>query len=253
MALSLGTDFTIVVTEHGDLYAFGTNRNGQLGLGTTENQLLPALLDKVHVFAGENVVSVSCGCAHSACVTRSDNLFVWGCNEKGQLGVEISTTVATVTTFTAVTAVNTVNTVNTVTTDDDADTTATTASTNSPASLPLPSPGSHNIMRPVLVPRASFNNAPVRMVACGQNFILVLTKYGRVFSTGVNDSGQLGLNDTRSRRIFTQIDSVFFRTEYHHPYCSGIPALYGTLCSRRGSVWMGVECLVSNRNRLQKK
>jgi len=76
MALSLGTDFTLVVMDHGDLYAFGTNRNGQLGLGTTTNQLLSALVDKVHVFGGEAVVCVSCGYAHSACVTRGGDLFV---------------------------------------------------------------------------------------------------------------------------------------------------------------------------------
>ena len=57
MALSLGTNFTLVVTEHGDLYAFGTNHNGQLGLGTTENQLLPALVDKVQAFAGQQAVA----------------------------------------------------------------------------------------------------------------------------------------------------------------------------------------------------
>ena len=141
MALLMGTNFTLVVTEHGDLYAFGTNRNGQLGLGTTENQLLPAL----QAFAREEVVSVSCGCAHSACVTRGDNLFVWGCNEQGQLGFDVSTQPEIPAGTTA---------------DDDAGTTtATVASTSSSAPLAIPSPGSHNIMRPLLVPRASFSSS----------------------------------------------------------------------------------------------
>jgi len=200
MALSLGTNFTLVVTEHGDLYAFGTNRNGQLGLGTTENQLLPALVDKVQAFAGEEIVSVSCGCAHSAGVTRNDNLFVWGCNEEGQLGLDLLAQPVAVFEIPAATTAN----------DDAGTTTATVASTSSSAPPAIPSPDSHNIVRPLLVPRASFNNAPVRMVACGQNFTLALTKYGRVFSTGANDCGQLGLNDTTSRRIFSQIDPAFF-------------------------------------------
>jgi len=195
--LSLGTDFTIVLSEHGDLYGFGSNRNGQLGLGTTNNQLLPALLDKVHVFAGENVASVSCGHSHTACVTNNDRLFVWGCGEQGQLGVENFTSVTDVTTFTDAPPATVVNTV-------------TTASTNTPGALPLPLPGAYNVMRPVLVHRKSFNNAPVRMVACGKHHTLVLTKRGAVYSTGVNNKGQLGLNDTMSRRIFTEIDPVFF-------------------------------------------
>ena len=201
MALSLGTNFTVVVTEHGDLYAFGTNTNGQLGLGTTENQLLPALVDKVHAFAGEEVISVSCGRAHSACVTRGDNLFVWGCNEEGQLGLDM-----------LVQPVEIIEIPASTTADDDTGTTiaTTVAPTSSSAPPAIPSAGSLNIVRPVLVPRACFNHAPVRMVACGQNFTIVLTKYGRVFSTGANDTGQLGHNDKMSRRIFTQIDPAFF-------------------------------------------
>ena len=208
MALSLGTDFSLVVTEHGDLYAFGTNRNGQLGLGTTTNQLLPALVDRVQAFAGEEAVSVSCGYAHSACVTRGDNLFVWGCNEQGQLGLEIPT--------------------------------ASTA-------------GSHNIVRPLAVPRALFNNAPVRMVACGKRFTLVLTKHGGVWSAGANQSGQLGLGDTESRRIFTKIDPVFFADNtitlitagYRH--CMALSGQNGALLAWGMNAWnqLGI-----NSNRL---
>jgi len=242
MALSLGTDFTLVVSEHCDLYAFGTNHNGQLGLGTTENQLLPALVDKVQAFAGEQVVSVSCGCAHSACVTREDNLFVWGCNEEGQLGLDLLAQPVAVFEIPAAT-----------TADDDAGTTtATVASTSSSAAPAIPSPDSHNILRPVLVPRASFNNAPVRMVVCGQNFTLALTKYGRVFSTGANDRGQLGLNDTRSRRVFAQIDPAFFTDSTitliaaGSRHCMALSAQDGALfvfgCNRWSQ--LGIDCKI---------
>jgi len=240
MALSLGTNFTLVVSEHGDLYAFGTNCNGQLGLGTTENQLLPALVDKVHAFSGEEVVSVSCGRAHSAGVTRRDNLFVWGCNKEGQLGLdELAQPVAVFEIPTGTTA-----------DDDGGTTTGTIASTSSCAPPVIPSPDSYNIVRPLLVPRASFNNAPVRMVACGQNFTLVLTKYGRVFSTGENDSGQLGLNDTRSRRVFTQIDPVSFADNtitliaagFQH--CMALSAPDGALFGWGLNAWcqIGIDC-----------
>jgi alpha-tubulin suppressor-like RCC1 family protein len=88
MALSLGTDFTLVLTESGSVYAFGTNRNGQLGLGNLRNQLIPALLDKVDAFAGEEVSMVSAGHVHSACVTHDGNAWVWGSNLWGQAGLD---------------------------------------------------------------------------------------------------------------------------------------------------------------------
>jgi len=88
MALSLGTDFTLVLTESGSVYAFGTNRNGQLGLGNLRNQLIPALLEKVDAFAGEEVTMVSAGHVHSACVTRDGNAWVWGSNLWEQAGLD---------------------------------------------------------------------------------------------------------------------------------------------------------------------
>jgi len=206
MALSLGAGFTLVVTEHGDLYAFGTNRNGQLGLGTTSNQLLPALVDKAHAFAGEAVASVCCGREHAACVTRGGDVFVWGCNKHGQLGLDMSAQPAAAFETAAAAAP-----------------TACAALAASGA-LPPPwsscwrprgssaptAPDSRNVVRPLAVPRAVLHRAPARMVACGRHFTLLLTARGGVWGAGQNECGQLGLNDTEPRHLFAQIDPACF-------------------------------------------
>jgi len=176
-------------------------------------------------------------------VTREDNLFVWGCNEEGQLGLDLLAQPVAVFEIPAATTAD----------DDTGTTTATVASTSSSAPPAIPSPDSRNIVRPLLVPRASFNNAPVRMVACGQNFTLALTKYGRVFSTGANDRGQLGLNDTRSRRVFSQIDPVFFADSTitliaaGSRHCMALSAQDGALFVFGCNSWsqLGIDCKTS--------
>ena len=43
-------DFTVVVAEDGEVWAFGTSSEGQLGLGTTAHHLLPARMGGREVF-----------------------------------------------------------------------------------------------------------------------------------------------------------------------------------------------------------
>ena len=85
MAVVCGEDFTVVVTEQGDLWAFG--QKGVLGRGTDADELLPALVGGAdEVFDGESVVMVAAGIKHTACVTSQGTLWTWGAGGWGQLG-----------------------------------------------------------------------------------------------------------------------------------------------------------------------
>jgi len=87
MAVACGEGFTTVVTERGDLWAFGKGEYCALGLGTDAHQLLPALVgceDKV--FDGETIVLVAAGDTHAACVAATGTLWSWGEGECGKLG-----------------------------------------------------------------------------------------------------------------------------------------------------------------------
>jgi len=60
MAVACGTSFTVVVSEQGDLWAFGEGADGQVGLGTNANQLLPACVGGAdELFDGEAVAMVA--------------------------------------------------------------------------------------------------------------------------------------------------------------------------------------------------
>ena len=55
-----------------------------------------------------------------------------------------------------------------------------------------------------------FGNSPAHMVACGENFTLILNSRGEVWACGLNEYGQLGLGHTHMVNAPTRIDPVHF-------------------------------------------
>lgn len=47
--VACGDTHTLVVTAQGDLYSFGRNQNGQLGLGHTDDTFTPTMVDAFKV------------------------------------------------------------------------------------------------------------------------------------------------------------------------------------------------------------
>jgi len=85
MAVACGADFTIALTDNGDVWSMGEGEDGQLGLGTTWHQNKPAWVGGRDVFK-EPVVLVAAGSTHAACVTSKGVLYTWGNGKHGELG-----------------------------------------------------------------------------------------------------------------------------------------------------------------------
>ncbi|CAO2632617.1 Secretion-regulating guanine nucleotide exchange factor [Lemmus lemmus] len=118
-------------------YPQGANSYGQLGLGHKEDVLLPQQLSN---FCEPGCIrSVTGGGGHSAAVTDRGGLFVCGLNKDGQLGLGHTEDVLCFT-----------------------------------------------ICKPLL-------GCPVKQVACGWDFTIMLTEIGQVLSCGSNAFGQLGV------------------------------------------------------------
>ena len=77
---------TLVVMEDGDMSVFGSNSFGELGLGHTTKVVHPKLQHK-DAFGGQDVVMASASPGHSACVTSTGSLWMWGRASSGALGV----------------------------------------------------------------------------------------------------------------------------------------------------------------------
>ncbi|KAI3990988.1 hypothetical protein MKX01_026172 [Papaver californicum] len=82
--IACGDSHCLAVTMHGEVQSWGRNQNGQLGLGTTEDSLVP---QKVQAFQGISVKMVAAGAEHTAAVTEDGELFGWGWGRYGNLGL----------------------------------------------------------------------------------------------------------------------------------------------------------------------
>ncbi len=82
-----GYSHSLVLTNSGEVYAWGWNVWGQIGNGRSgenECQLIPI---KVNGFNNEKVVMISYGFWYSTALTESGRVFSWGNNSYGQLGL----------------------------------------------------------------------------------------------------------------------------------------------------------------------
>ena len=143
--IAAGTQHTLVVTSTGQLYAFGDNSYGQLGIATNSGMSTanptPALVSLPG--ASGPVTQVAAGAFHSLAVTSTGQLYGFGYNQSGQLG--------------------------------------TTTNNGQVTANPTPAL--------VSLPGAT---GPVTQVAAGNDHSLALTSTGQVYAFGDNDYGALG-------------------------------------------------------------
>uniref|UniRef100_A0A665XCB2 HECT domain-containing protein n=1 Tax=Echeneis naucrates TaxID=173247 RepID=A0A665XCB2_ECHNA len=82
--ISCGDEHTAALTKDGGLFTFGDGSWGQLGHGSTNNELLPR---RVLELMGTEVSQIACGRHHTlAFVPSSGMVYAFGCNSHGQLG-----------------------------------------------------------------------------------------------------------------------------------------------------------------------
>merc|ERR1712216_1112497 len=82
-----GLDHSAAVTSNGNLWVWGDNAHGQLGLGDLAERTYPAAIE--YPFSNNNVYidRVYCGTHATVAVSTKGNVFAWGRNNFGQLGV----------------------------------------------------------------------------------------------------------------------------------------------------------------------
>lgn len=78
-----GQTSSLAVMDNGEVYAWGYNGNGQLGLGSNGNQLTPCRVVALQGLCVQQIVS---GYAHCLALTDEGVLYAWGGNTYGQLG-----------------------------------------------------------------------------------------------------------------------------------------------------------------------
>ena len=85
--VAAGSSHTAAVTKDGDLYMWGNNDYGQLGVYTNVDRNAPVLVNNsTTALPAKSVKYVALGSGHSAAITKDGSLYMWGRNDDGQLG-----------------------------------------------------------------------------------------------------------------------------------------------------------------------
>lgn len=83
---SKGSDgHTLALTHDGTIFSWGDGDYGKLGHGGVATEKFPKQIQGA--LTGKNVICISAGFRHSACVTDSGELYTWGEGESGRLGL----------------------------------------------------------------------------------------------------------------------------------------------------------------------
>jgi len=145
----------MAITEEGNVFAWGRNETGQLGLGDTTDRFVPTLINDI---TGYDVVEVATGKSHTLFLTVDGKVLACGSNEEGQCGQGRKT---------------------------------------------------GNIQTPKLI---TYDGPEVVSVAAGALFSVLLDKEGKVWTFGHPENGVLGHND--DGKYMEKANKVNFRCEF---------------------------------------
>lgn len=241
--IACGGMHSVCVTYAGELYAWGNNTLGQLGLGVTgtrhgdvnTNSLnsttvyTPTLVPKL---VGLRVVAVAAGAAHTIALTSESRerigiVYSWGLNNQGQLGLSKETTSASVketqenvissptliealhNLFVNIQAVS-CGIAHTVFLSDDGHIYSCGLNSFGQLGLGEGKMGEQTVDLPTLVSDFDRQLLDIKIVhiACGAAHTLFVESGGLCFATGSNSCGQLGLGNLKDYHTFQLIKSL---------------------------------------------
>ena len=84
--IALAEKCAFALDRNGQVWAWGTNANGVLGIGTSENTPMPAKVVKYDGSPLNNIKSISAGNYHCGALDYDGNVWIWGKNTSRQLG-----------------------------------------------------------------------------------------------------------------------------------------------------------------------
>ncbi|XP_068226088.1 X-linked retinitis pigmentosa GTPase regulator-like isoform X2 [Palaemon carinicauda] len=181
--VACGRAHTIVSCASGGVYAWGQNGDGQLGTEDLEDRHSPVLVLEVDI----PVISLAAGSTHSALLNENGDVYIWGGNSEGQLGLDV---IRQLTPKLLVLKESVVSLAcgyyHTVVATESGRAYAWGDSANGRLGLSEKDQPFHRHPQEVRIPEKVVD------VAAGSGHTLFLTESGGVFSCGLGTSGQLG-------------------------------------------------------------
>ena len=198
-AVSCGESHTVIITVDNNLYSFGNNASGQLGLGNTDNKNVPTLVTTIP--DSLKVKAVSCGDNHTVIITEDGNLYSFGLNNRGQLGLgsNINSNVPSLVIDLNGLKVKAASCgkLHTVIITEDGELHSFGSNEFGQLGLGLGDIINKKVPTLMTVP----NDLKVKAVSCGLLHTAIITEDDNLYSFGENSGGQLGLGDYINRMI----------------------------------------------------
>ena len=197
-------DFVLIVicinyffVEDGEVYSWGSNAFGQLGLGNSGFCLsMPMMLTSLQ---WTPVRQITAGGSHSAILSCTGAIYVWGKNEFGQLGLSDveNRCLPTLQKSLRNQKIAYINL------GDEHSAALTFEGGLFTWGAGMYGQLGHGRNTNEVLPRKIFELMGVRIVqvSCGRCHTLVVSKQGRIYSFGLNGSGQLGIGNTCSKYL----------------------------------------------------
>lgn len=83
--IAAGCAHSLALTANGQLFAWGSNADGQLGNGSSEPQARPVAVALPRKSTATGWAQLATGASHTLALTNDGQLYGWGCNKAGQL------------------------------------------------------------------------------------------------------------------------------------------------------------------------
>ena len=84
--MSTGYSSTCAIASDNRAYCWGSNKNGQLGNGSTADSRVPVAVNMSGALAGKTIKQILAGGDHGCVVASDDKMYCWGLNNNGELG-----------------------------------------------------------------------------------------------------------------------------------------------------------------------
>jgi len=221
--VSAGDLHTVLLKNDGTVWAWGYNSAGELGNGTTTNSSVPVQVMANSTTPLTGIVAVAAGTRESFAVDSSGNVWAWGYNLDGELGIGLTTNptyptqVAGLSGFVSVASAN----YHTLALRNDGTILAWGANNNGQIGN---NSVSAYVTKAVNVSSALGQSSPnfqgAVAIAAGANHSLALDSNGNVWAWGGNAAGQLGNGDSSLASKLIPVPVIYNGSQF-----SGIVAL----------------------------
>ena len=153
ISAACGNEYTLILSKDNEVYAFGNNEDGVLGLNDSKIKKYEFTKINFGIYTNK-IKEISAGTVHNLALTEDNKLFSWGSSQGGQLGLPEKYLIS---------------------------------QPNYIKSFFLSSPTQISIFSKSKKPEM------IQKISCGEAHSIALTNKGMVYSWGFGSNGQLGL------------------------------------------------------------